>query len=684
MNLSPAQLEIARTCPSARASSSKARRAAARPPPAVARLRACWTAGVPGAHILVLVPQRTLAGPYYDALRSPGRPPPAGQVERPHRGRPGAAHGRPVLAADRRARPVLPTPNSRPASSPWKPPSTTWPTWCARCSKRACSNSISIDRNRLYSQILDNLNKAAVVGFPLHRDRRAASSRLERRIQPAARLRRRPALRQPVPPVTAWSTTCWISPCRSRSSATCSGLPCSAAPTCSASYRHLIADNLEEDTPFAHDLLAEWLPEFEFGPADLRPGRRLPPLPGRRPAPAPSAWPPAATSTSSCPTRWSARPRWRNLAGRIGAALERPEALAGSDTAGAAWAAAWRSPPARLRFYPQMLDWVAERGARTCSTTASRPARSPSWPRSCPIRCASRWPTAWTRLASPTARTAPRARWRDEPAARCLLTLARLAHPDWGLRPGKFEVAYALLPGHRRAGPGARPAAGRDRLPHRGTARSRALRPDPPRDAGAHHLRRRRALRGAARLAGEVRRRAGRGAGFLPQPPVRRGALPARLWLPRRPGRRAGGRQPDRIGAEVPLGGGAAPAAWPDSPLGSEYLEMVQDGVIAAHIRAELAAARRGRGLHRPGLHLPDEQPPGRAPVLAGRRLERLVRAPLPAAHPSLRAQPRLARRAACGPPVEEFEANRETLYRLVLGLLRRCREQRPPGAAAS
>ena len=39
----------------------------------------------------------------------------------------------------------------------------------------------------------------------------------------------------------------------------------------------------------------------------------------------------------------------------------------------------------------------------------------------------------------------PRARLREEPAARCLLTLAQLAHPEWGLKPTAFDVAYALM-----------------------------------------------------------------------------------------------------------------------------------------------------------------------------------------------------------------------------------------------
>jgi hypothetical protein len=34
---------------------------------------------------------------------------------------------------------------------------------------------------------------------------------------------------------------------------------------------------------------------------------------------------------------------------------------------------------------------------------------------------------------------------REEPATQCLLTLSALAFPHWGLRPSKFDVAYALV-----------------------------------------------------------------------------------------------------------------------------------------------------------------------------------------------------------------------------------------------
>ena len=38
-------------------------------------------------------------------------------------------------------------------------------------------NSVRIDRPRLYSQIIDNMNKAGLVGFPIQRDRRALEER---------------------------------------------------------------------------------------------------------------------------------------------------------------------------------------------------------------------------------------------------------------------------------------------------------------------------------------------------------------------------------------------------------------------------------------------------------------------------------------------------------------------------
>jgi hypothetical protein len=49
------------------------------------------------------------------------------------------------------------------------------------------------------------------------------------------------------------------------------------------------------------------------------------------------------------------------------------------------------------------------------------------------------------RLGIPSRSHRPSRALREEPAVQCLLTLAALAHPDWGIRPAKFDLAYALL-----------------------------------------------------------------------------------------------------------------------------------------------------------------------------------------------------------------------------------------------
>ena len=45
----------------------------------------------------------------------------------------------------------------------------------------------------------------------------------------------------------------------------------------------------------------------------------------------------------------------------------------------------------------------------------------------------------------PTRSHRPSRTLRDEPASQALLTFAALAHPEWNIRPPRFDVAYALM-----------------------------------------------------------------------------------------------------------------------------------------------------------------------------------------------------------------------------------------------
>ena len=132
---------------------------------AVQRLLQLIKEGIPGGSILVLVPQRTLATPYSAALR---------------RTRVRAGGVPSILTAGGLARrmvelfwPLAAGPAG--FADPDRPPIfltlETAQYHMARLVRplrqdEGYFDSVVIDANRLYSQILDNLNKAAVVGFP--------------------------------------------------------------------------------------------------------------------------------------------------------------------------------------------------------------------------------------------------------------------------------------------------------------------------------------------------------------------------------------------------------------------------------------------------------------------------------------------------------------------------------------
>ncbi|MBC7871905.1 MAG: UvrD-helicase domain-containing protein, partial [Chitinophagaceae bacterium] len=119
--------------------------------------------------------------------------------------------------------------------------------------------AVSIDRNRLYSQIIDNLNKAALVGFP-HTEigsrlkdawiGDAAQEHMYEDVQRCAVLFRTYCLENSLLDFSLqmeiFMRHLWDAP------------PCRAYLT--KQYRHLIADNIEEDNPAAHRVLGEWLP----------------------------------------------------------------------------------------------------------------------------------------------------------------------------------------------------------------------------------------------------------------------------------------------------------------------------------------------------------------------------------------------------------------------------------------
>ena len=227
----------------------------------VGRMLALLNQGIPASSLLLLVPQRTLAAPYQDALRAAGLSR-GGQVSVLTVG--GLARRMvdlfwPLIAEEAGfARPDLP-----PAFLTLETALYYMAHLVRPLLEQGLFDSVTIDRNRIYSQVLDNLNKAAIVGFPYTEIGERLKAGWPEDTAQVHVYEDCAALRHAVPRVL---------PAEQPAGFLAAGGDFLPAPVAFAAlprtpvtgtYRHLIADNIEEDTPVAHDLLRDWLPDFD-------------------------------------------------------------------------------------------------------------------------------------------------------------------------------------------------------------------------------------------------------------------------------------------------------------------------------------------------------------------------------------------------------------------------------------
>ena len=226
----------------------------------IARLLSLLQQRIPGGEILVLVPQRSLATPYWEALHS-------SEIYE------GSSVS--ILTVGGLAQRMVdlfwPLIAAKAGfGAPDRPPSfltlETAQYYIAQIIEPLLAeghfDSVVMDRNRLYSQVIDNLNKAAVVGFSHQQIGELLSSawsgkpeqkRIYEDAQHCATLFREFCLENNLLDFSLQLETflnfLWPDPiCQEYLHRT---------------YRHLIVDNIEEDTPAAHDLLQEWIPSFD-------------------------------------------------------------------------------------------------------------------------------------------------------------------------------------------------------------------------------------------------------------------------------------------------------------------------------------------------------------------------------------------------------------------------------------
>jgi len=637
----------------------------------VERLLDLMARGVPGDSILLLLPQRTLGGPYTQALRHPGVV--AGGMV-------------PLLTVGGLAQRMLdlfwPLVAEQ-AGFAWPDELPTFLTletaqyYMAHLIRplldEGLFDSVTIERNRLYSQIIDNLNKAAVVGFP-HTEIAerlkaawtgdAGQLRVYDDVQASANRFRQYCLAHNLLDFSlqleVFVQHLWPMPlCRDYLRRT---------------YHHLIVDNLEEDTPVAHDLLRDWLLDFtsalliydqqagfrSFLGADPQTAYALKDLCDRQ-----------IILDTSLVTSPHVQALGSSLALSLSPSTARspdkrsPDIETGEPRAALAFE--------HHRYYPEMLDWVAGQIARLVyedkvpagEIVVLAPFLSDALRFSLSNRLQA--------YQIPVRSHRPSRSLREEPATQCMLTLAAVAHPHWGLQLAKFDLAYALV----------QAIAGMDLVRAQLLAEIvYRVRDGAPLLSSFEEIRPQMQTRITYRLGERYENLRFWLSQSSQDPQVEFDHFLSRLFgeLLSQPGY---GFHNDFNAGEVAANliesvqkfrwvAGRA-LAEEDQPLGKEYLQMVEDGVIAAqYIRSWQVQPDEAVLLAPAYTFLMSNRPVDYQFWLdVGSRgwFERLYQ---PLTHPYV-----LSRRWPKNKfwtDYDEVETNQETLYRLSLGLLRRCR----------
>jgi len=297
--------------------------------------------------------------------------------------------------------------------------------------------SVRIDRARLYSQIVDNLNKSAIVGFPVEdiseRLKSALGGDVEQQhiyddAQICAETFRQYCLDHNLLDfslqVELFVNYLWTKP-QPRNYLT-------------ERFTHLIVDNIEEDNPASHRILMDWARECEsaFIIYDSSAGfRRFLGADGDNAKRLRDLCDVHVTLDESLVMDDEVQSLGVNLAVRLGEdydldneANPRPALITEAH-----------------RYHPQMVDWIVEQIASLIHDYGASPNEivvlAPY------LSDALRFGLVEGLKAQDIEARShrPSRALRDEPAARTLLTLARLAHPQWGMPPADFDVTYALM-----------------------------------------------------------------------------------------------------------------------------------------------------------------------------------------------------------------------------------------------
>jgi len=402
------------------------------------RLEYLLESGVLGNTILVLTPQRTLQEPYLDLLSSPARE--AGGEVTP------ATVGGLVrrmldlfwpLAAEAAG---FAHPNQEPVFLTLETAQYYMAHLVRPLLDEGYFESITIDRNRLYSQIIDNLNKSAVIGFPMEEigerlDAAWLGDPAQRRIYQDAgycgSLFRKYCLDHNLLDFSLQLEVFWNLLWPEKS----------VRDYLTRSYRHLIYDNVEEDVPRGHDIVREWLPDFDSALLIYDEGGGYRRFLGSDPD---VGW----SLRDLCDQQAVLEESFVTSDGIADLDIALANAILPGETDqehGTGNLAPGTLNFIQSRFYPELLDDIVaeidslihDSGIPPSEIVIVAPYLSDALRFSITNRLQAH--------GIPWRSHRPSRSLRDEPASLALLTLASLAHPGWGARPPKFDLAYAFM-----------------------------------------------------------------------------------------------------------------------------------------------------------------------------------------------------------------------------------------------
>ncbi len=412
---------------------------------AIARLMRLLDSGVQAKDVLILVPQAVLAIPYHRAIRD-AKLPAGGKIEV-------LTFGGLVLntiklfwaqAAKRGGfRANLPPSFLTLETAQYVMAKIVDPLM----DDKGYFESVTIDRSRLYSQIIDNLEKAALGGFPTSEigerlDKAWIGDSAQRvmfqQVQECADRYRKYCKENNLLDfslqVEVFRDNLWGH--RERL----------VRDYWMKRHPHLLVDNAEEGTPVMHRVVRDWLKQTKSGivVVDTEAGfRQFLSADTESAAALKSACKVKVAFEDSLVTSPTVAALGDELARALDHYAPQPE----------------ENPRDALnfevrRFYPQMLTWVADeitylvknQGVPAGEIVVLAPYLSDA------LRF-----TLMKRLEGegiPVRSHRPSRALREEPAVRCLVTLAQLAHPEWGLTPSTFDVAYMFMQAIGSAGVG--------------------------------------------------------------------------------------------------------------------------------------------------------------------------------------------------------------------------------------